>query len=56
LEEEFWSALGRISVARGQTVSALIAEIDARRTGFRPLASELRILALTWYSDPTTDS
>jgi predicted DNA-binding ribbon-helix-helix protein len=51
LEEEFWSALSRIADSRGQTVSSLVAEIDAARTGPRPLASELRVLALKWFSD-----
>ncbi len=51
LEEEFWSALGQIAAARGQTVASLVAEIDAKRTGSRPLASELRVLALKWFAD-----
>lgn len=55
LEEEFWSALGRIAAARGQTISALVMDVDGRRTGLRPLASELRLCALKWFSDLSTD-
>lgn len=55
LEEEFWSALGRIAAARGQTLSSLVGEIDTRRSGLRPLASELRVLALTWHSESRAD-
>jgi predicted DNA-binding ribbon-helix-helix protein len=55
LEPEFWSALGQIAAARGQTVSALVAEVDAGRTVLRPLASELRLLALKWFSDWVAD-
>ncbi|MBV8612530.1 MAG: ribbon-helix-helix domain-containing protein [Acetobacteraceae bacterium] len=49
LEDEFWSALGHIAAARGRTVSALVMEVDAGRTGARPLASELRVFALSWF-------
>ena len=49
LEDEFWSALGRIAAARGQTISALVMEVDAGRRSLRPLASELRVFALTWF-------
>jgi predicted DNA-binding ribbon-helix-helix protein len=46
LEEPFWAALGRIAVARGQTLSALVAATDAGRGPGQPLASALRVLAL----------
>jgi predicted DNA-binding ribbon-helix-helix protein len=49
LEDEFWSALGQIAAARGRTVSALVMDVDAGRTGLRPLASELRVFALAWF-------
>ena len=46
LEEAFWSALGRLAAARGQTLSALVAATDAGRAPGQPLASALRVLAL----------
>jgi predicted DNA-binding ribbon-helix-helix protein len=47
LEPEFWAALERIAVGRGQSVTALIAAVDASRTDPAvPLASALRVLAL----------
>jgi predicted DNA-binding ribbon-helix-helix protein len=55
LEDEFWSALDHIAAARGRTVSALVMDVDAERAGFRPLASELRVFALTWFRGSATD-
>jgi predicted DNA-binding ribbon-helix-helix protein len=46
LEEEFWTVLVRIARARGQSVSALVAAVDATRGPDRPLASALRVTAL----------
>jgi predicted DNA-binding ribbon-helix-helix protein len=49
LEPEFWSALETIAKARGLTLVALIAEIDAGRAArdeAQPLASAARIFAL----------
>jgi predicted DNA-binding ribbon-helix-helix protein len=46
LENEFWSALSGLAVARGQTLSALVAAADASRAPGQPLASALRVLAL----------
>ena len=46
LEEEFWVALARLAMARGQTLSALVAATDAVRAPGQPLASALRVLAL----------
>ncbi|HZF77224.1 MAG TPA: ribbon-helix-helix domain-containing protein [Acetobacteraceae bacterium] len=47
LEPEFWAALERIAAGRGQSVTALIAAVDASRTDPAvPLASALRVLAL----------
>ena len=45
LEEPFWAALKEIAEARGATLSALIAEIDAGR-GKANLSSALRVYAL----------
>lgn len=47
LEAEFWAALVKMAESRGQALSALVAETDAGRTADRPLASALRVLALT---------
>lgn len=46
LEREFWSALGAIAAERGQSLSALVADRDARRDSRQPLASALRVFAL----------
>jgi len=47
LEPEFWAALAALSAARGMTLGALIVQIDAERSPQRPLASALRVFALT---------
>lgn len=46
LETEFWIALNGVCQARGQSLTALVAQIDADRPPGRPLASALRVLAL----------
>ena len=46
LEQEFWQALQRIALRRGQSLSALVAATDTGRGPGRPLASALRVLAL----------
>jgi predicted DNA-binding ribbon-helix-helix protein len=46
LEQEFWAAPMHIAASRQQTITALVAEADARRPVGRPLASALRVLAL----------
>ena len=49
LEREFWEALERIAGVRRTSLSALVAEIDARRVGQgspRGLASALRLYVL----------
>jgi predicted DNA-binding ribbon-helix-helix protein len=46
LEPEFWQALERLAVARGRTVSALVAEIDGTRPPDRNLASAIRVAVL----------
>ena len=47
LEPEFWAALEVLARNRGQTLAALVAEVDAARAPGRPLASALRVFALT---------
>lgn len=47
LEPAFWSALSQIATARAQTLAALIAKADAARQPGQPLASALRVLALS---------
>jgi predicted DNA-binding ribbon-helix-helix protein len=47
LEQEFWEVLETIASARRRTMASLVAEVDAARRPDRPLASALRILALT---------
>jgi predicted DNA-binding ribbon-helix-helix protein len=47
LEQEFWEVLMRMARARGQSLSALVAGADAARGPDRPLASALRVMALT---------
>ena len=54
LEREFWAALVGIARQRGQTLSALVASVDAERTPARPLASALRLLALQAARDAAT--
>jgi predicted DNA-binding ribbon-helix-helix protein len=46
LEEEFWTVLLRMAQARGQSLSALVAAVDAARGPDRSLASALRVMAL----------
>ena len=48
LEREFWDALAAIAAARGLSLSAVVAEVDAARGADRPLASALRVFALHW--------
>jgi predicted DNA-binding ribbon-helix-helix protein len=47
LEPEFWQALTKLAERRGGSVAALVAEVDANRPPERPLASALRVFALT---------
>jgi predicted DNA-binding ribbon-helix-helix protein len=47
LEPEFWQVLERLAEARGVSLSALVAEVDAGRADVSlPLASALRVRAL----------
>ena len=50
LEAEFWAVLERMAAARGLSLAALIAGLDAGR-GERPLASACRVAALEWKPD-----
>ncbi len=52
LEDEFWTALIQVAAERGQTLSALVAQTDAARNPARPLASALRVLALSQFFRP----
>jgi predicted DNA-binding ribbon-helix-helix protein len=57
LEDEFWGALTHIAAERGQTLTALVAATDAERDAARPLASALRVLALSeFFSRQLTSS
>lgn len=47
LEPEFWAAVEAVATRRGQSLAALVAEVDAARADAAlPLASALRLLAL----------
>ena len=46
LEAEFWDVLHAAALARGLSLSARVASVDAGRDGTTPLASSLRVLAL----------
>jgi predicted DNA-binding ribbon-helix-helix protein len=50
LEDDFWNALKNIAHARGETLSHLIASIDASRQ-FDNLSSALRVFVLRHYID-----
>ena len=47
LEAAFWQALGEIATRRGVSVNALLAEIDAGRSG--NLSSAIRLFVLASY-------
>lgn len=47
LEPEFWAAVEATAAARGLSLAALVAEVDAARADpAQPLASALRVYAL----------
>jgi predicted DNA-binding ribbon-helix-helix protein len=52
LEQEFWTVLLRVALARGQSLAALVAAVDATRGPDRPLASALRVMALLESQSP----
>lgn len=47
LEAEFWQALEHHASLQGRSLASLISELDAERSADRPLASLLRVHALT---------
>ncbi len=47
LEAEFWAALEALAARQPQSLASLVAQVDAARGAERPLASALRIFALT---------
>ena len=47
LEEEFWAALSGMAAELGLSLGQLVARTDAERGASDPLASKLRVLALT---------
>jgi predicted DNA-binding ribbon-helix-helix protein len=46
LEPPFWDVLAALAAARGVTLAALVASVDAARQAEQNLASSLRVLAL----------
>ncbi len=50
LEPEFWDGLKAISVLRGLSLAALVADIDSKRTTAN-LSSALRLAVLAFYRD-----
>lgn len=50
IEDAFWRQLTAIAQRRGQSLNALIAEIDAQRDG--NLSSSLRVFVLNSLQDP----
>ncbi len=47
LEPAFWAALGGIAAREGVTLSVLVTRLDSARAEGEPLASKLRVFALT---------
>jgi predicted DNA-binding ribbon-helix-helix protein len=47
LEAAFWDEFRRLAAARGQSVNALAAQLDARRTPPASLASAIRLFVLS---------
>ncbi|OJY78341.1 MAG: aryl-sulfate sulfotransferase [Rhodospirillales bacterium 70-18] len=47
LEAAFWAVLAGLAAAQQRPLSALVAEVDAARAPGQPLASALRVHALT---------
>ena len=45
LESEFWDALQKLSLQRGRSITAIVAEVDRAR-GERNLSSALRVWVL----------
>jgi predicted DNA-binding ribbon-helix-helix protein len=51
LEDEFWNALKDIAAGRDETLSHLIAVIDADRQNAANLSSAIRLFVLGFYHD-----
>ena len=51
LEDAFWDELKQISLARGLSQAALIAEIDDRRSPESNLSSALRLYVLAYLKE-----
>ncbi len=49
LEDDFWDSLKDIAAVRGQSVNALVQEIDAAQPG--NLSSALRVFILRFYKE-----
>ena len=47
LEPEFWAVLEALAAAQGVSLTRLVTDLDAARGAERPLASALRVFALT---------
>ncbi len=56
LEKPFFDELAAMAAARGQPLSALVAEIDASRPRDTNLSSALRLAALAWVKSGTTSA
>lgn len=50
IENEFWAGLEAMALATGQSIAALIAEIDQQRE-VPNLSSAVRLAVLAWYRD-----
>lgn len=59
LEDAFWDALKEIAAARGLSLNALVAEIDAARVDAEDeaastnLSSAIRVHVLEWFRHPS---
>ena len=47
LEPAFWAALEELAARRARTLAGLVAEVDGGRAPEQPLASALRVFALS---------
>ncbi|MBA8839415.1 ribbon-helix-helix domain-containing protein [Ochrobactrum sp. RH2CCR150] len=48
LEDEFFVILNQIAETRGQSIAALVAEVDSKRERTANLSSALRLHVLNW--------
>ena len=48
LEDEFFEILNQIAEMRGQSIAALVAEVDSKRERTTNLSSALRLHVLNW--------